>query len=158
MTYCTPLGAVGDVDGDGFLDYVHVTQMAGPMRGDDGQILDVFASVSVTKLSLTSALSRSGQIVSLAPTFEEGGLIEGRYTHLKENGHGHSGASDSDSFSGTGTESNGIGEISEVDIVGKEEKTAERHFEKLKFLPASLQPWAQSLGSRGGSWYDVPPS
>ncbi|RUS90942.1 hypothetical protein EGW08_001339 [Elysia chlorotica] len=131
-------GAVGDVDGDGSLDYVHVTQMAGPKRGDTGQLLDVFSSVTVSKLSLGASLS-DPSLVSLSPTYGE---AEPEYRRTHRKGYSHSGGTDT--HAGTSVESLGDSVL--------------RHFEKLQFLPAALQPWAQALGSRGGGWYDEPPS
>ena len=124
-------GAVGDADGDSSLDYVHITQMAGPKRGDTGQVLDVFSSVSITKLSLGARLAQPST-VHLSPTYGQGGTND-RYTHRKGSEHS-------------------------ADFANDDGVTITRHFEKMHFLPAALQPWAQSLGSRGVALYDKPPS
>ncbi|GFR89898.1 hypothetical protein ElyMa_004290800 [Elysia marginata] len=142
-------GAVGDVDGDGSLDYVHVTQMAGTKRADTGHVLDVFASLSITKLSLGAILSQP-QITTLSSPSEDDRAWDGYSKHRKGYGSDHNRVS-GESWSNAGSHDN-VG-VSPVD-----KHDARHHFEKLQLMQASLQPWAQSSGTRGGSWYDVPPS
>ncbi|GFO47677.1 protein fam234b [Plakobranchus ocellatus] len=154
LTPTSYTGAVGDVNGDGILDYIHVTQLAGPKRSDRGQVIDVFATVHLSKISLGAALS-DPHLVDLPSTFDEVGN-DGIYNHRTGGGRGQGGHG---SFWGS-SDSASLDEADSADIDGLnvDESEAQRHFKKLKLQPASLQPWAQYLGPKGTSWYDVPPS
>lgn len=59
-------GAIGDVDADGFLDYIHMTQMLGLNRSDTLNVTGPVASVVLSKRSINSAVTR-GEFLHISP-------------------------------------------------------------------------------------------
>ncbi|XP_005101849.1 protein FAM234B [Aplysia californica] len=57
-------GAVGDVDGDGLLDYTHISQMTGFLQSDTFDITSSVSQVIVSRHSLRTAVAE-GELVSL---------------------------------------------------------------------------------------------
>ena len=68
-----PTGAVGDLDGDGGLSYVHITQMTGFLHSDTYDITGSVSKVIIGRSSLAAALT-DGEIVTLSQLEGQGYL------------------------------------------------------------------------------------